>query len=74
LNPLRAKVVSDISKLNKYDYCGHSVLVGNKKRRWQDTEYILSYFGRRVGEARKRYVAYSEQRGKDSQREKLSTA
>lgn len=61
MNPLRAKVVTDISKLNEYDYCGHSVLVGNKKRRWQDTEYILSYFGRRVGEARKRYVAYVEE-------------
>ena len=60
LNPLRAKVVSDISKLNNYDYCGHGVLVGNKKRGWQDTEYVLSYFGRRVGEAKKRYIAYVE--------------
>lgn len=60
LNPLRAKVVSDISELNKYDYCGHSVLMGKKKREWQDTEYVLSYFGRRVGEARKCYIAYVE--------------
>ncbi len=60
LNPLRAKVVSGISELNQYDYSGHSVLVGNKKRNWQDTEYVLSYFGRRVGEARKSYIAYVE--------------
>jgi hypothetical protein len=53
LNPLRAKVVSDISELNKYDYCGHGLLLGNKKREWQDTEYVLSYFGRRIGTARK---------------------
>jgi REP element-mobilizing transposase RayT len=32
LNPLRAKIVSDISELNGYEYSGHSVLLGNKKR------------------------------------------
>jgi putative transposase len=61
LNPLRAKVVSDISKLNKYAYSGHSVLMGQRKRPWQDTDYVLSYFGRRAGEARKRYAAYVKQ-------------
>lgn len=58
LNPLRAGIVSRISELNKYYYCGHSVLMGNKRRDWQDTEYVLSYFGSMVGEARKRYSAY----------------
>lgn len=61
LNPLRAKVVSDISQLNKYDYSGHNVLTGNKKSDWQDTDYILSYFGKRVGASRKRYIAYVEE-------------
>ena len=61
LNPLRAKIVSDISELNRYEYSGHSVLLGNKKREWQDTEYVWSYFGRRIGTARKRYATYVEQ-------------
>jgi len=52
LNPLRAKVVPEISQLNKYSYCGHSVLTGRVKRQWQDTEYVLSYFGQKLGEAR----------------------
>ncbi len=41
LNPLRAKVVSDISRLNKYDYCGHSVLVGNKNMEHRGKVFIL---------------------------------
>jgi len=58
LNPLRAKIVPEISQLNKYSYCGHSVLMGRVKRQWQDTEYVLSYFGQKLGEARRRYLSY----------------
>jgi len=32
LNPLRARLVSDISELNHYPYCGHSALLGNCAR------------------------------------------
>ncbi|EFK06307.1 conserved hypothetical protein [delta proteobacterium NaphS2] len=55
LNPLRAKVVADMEELNRYAYCGHSVLLGKKKRLWQDVEYVLGFFGKRVGDARERY-------------------
>ncbi|MBW2641091.1 MAG: transposase, partial [Deltaproteobacteria bacterium] len=58
LNPLRAKIVSDIKGLNKYPYSGHSVLMGKKKQKWCDTEYVLSYFGKKVSEARKNYLLY----------------
>jgi putative transposase len=58
LNPLRGKIVSELSELNKYSYCGHGVLIGNTKRDWQDAEYVLSHFGKTVREARRRYLAY----------------
>jgi putative transposase len=58
LNPLRAKIVVDLKELDRYSYCGHSALTGKKKRQWQDVEYVLGFFGRRVGEARKAYVSY----------------
>jgi REP element-mobilizing transposase RayT len=58
LNPLRAKIVSDIKELNKYQYSGHSVLMGRKKHDWQNTEYVLSYFGKKVSESRKAYLSY----------------
>jgi len=58
LNPLRAKIVSDICELNSYAYCGHSVLMDKKKRPWQDSGYVLSFFGKSLRESRKRYVQY----------------
>jgi len=35
--------------------CGHSVLMGNHKRNWQDTDYVLSYFGKHISGARRQY-------------------
>jgi putative transposase len=58
LNPLRAKIVVDLKELNSYPYCGHSVLMGRQIRGWQDTEYVLGLFGKRLGEARKIYISY----------------
>jgi len=58
LNPVRAKVVSDILDLNSYKYSGHGVLMGNQKCSWQDTQYVLSYFGRKTAESVKSYYAY----------------
>jgi len=58
LNPFRAKLVPDIQGLNKYRYSGHSVLMGKKQREWYDTQYVFSYFGGKVPEARKRYILY----------------
>ena len=60
LNPLRAKLVPDISNLNSYKYSGHSALMGKRKREWQDTRYVLSYFGKRPADARRRYLTYVE--------------
>jgi hypothetical protein len=42
LNPIRAKIVSDLTELSRYPYCGHSVLMGKKKRDWQDVKYVLA--------------------------------
>ena len=60
LNPLRAKIVAHLKGLERYSYCGHSALTGKKKRDWQDVGYVLAFFGRRVGEARKGYESYVE--------------
>ena len=50
VNPLRAKLVSDMNRLNSYEYCGHGVLMGRRKCDWQDPEYALSFFGRNGSE------------------------
>lgn len=61
LNPLRARLVPDLETLDSYRYCGHSSLIGKGKREWQDVEYILRYFGKRLGNARKMYRNFVEQ-------------
>jgi len=58
LNPIRGGIVSGLKELNKYPYCGHSVITDEVKRSWQDAEYVLAYFGRRIKTARKAYMAY----------------
>jgi putative transposase len=58
LNPLRAKIVTDIQGLNQYPYSGHRTLLGRNKRPWQDTEYVLSYFGKDAGASRKIYIDF----------------
>ena len=55
LNPLRAKVVSNLKKLDKYLYCGHSRIVGNRESSWQDVSYVLRQFGKRKMTARRNY-------------------
>jgi REP element-mobilizing transposase RayT len=56
LNPLRGKIVVDLEELNRYPYSGHSALMGRQTREWQDAEYILRLYGKRLGEARKQYI------------------
>ncbi len=60
LNPLRAGVVPDLAALNSYPYCGHSALMGKRKRPWQNVDYVLHSFGKRVRRARKEYFLYVE--------------
>jgi putative transposase len=60
LNPLRAGVVPHLAALNSYPYCGHSALMGRRKRPWQDVDYVLHSFGQRARNARREYLAYVE--------------
>jgi REP element-mobilizing transposase RayT len=58
LNPLRAGIVKDLKELGLYRWCGHAAIIGTAKYAWQDTDYILSLFARRAGEARKKYIEF----------------
>jgi putative transposase len=62
LNPLRAKLVAELKELAKYPYGGHSVLVGNLKRDFQDVDFVLQLFGDKVTEARRNYHEYVRKR------------
>ena len=58
LNPLRAKLVRNMSELNRYRWCGHAVVMGKVKMEWQDRKYVLRWFGKRQGEAKRAYQKY----------------
>jgi len=58
LNPLRAKVVSDLRALDRYPWTGHSALVGTVPRPWQETATISAQFGRTPARARRAYRAF----------------
>jgi putative transposase len=60
LNPLRAKLVPDYKDLQEYRYAGHSALMGKCPQEWQNTEYILSRFGRKASLARRGYSEFVE--------------
>ena len=60
LNPLRAKFVKGLTYLDKYPYSGHSVLMGRVEHEWQDTDYVLECFGKRVTGARSKYRDFIE--------------
>ena len=55
LNPLRAGIVKGIKALKKYQWCGHSVIMGTVKREWQDRNTILACFGKSQKTAIKKY-------------------
>jgi REP element-mobilizing transposase RayT len=55
LNPLRAKLIKSMTQLDRYPWCGHSVLMGKRTYEWQDGDYVLSWFGKKAGEAKKAY-------------------
>ncbi len=71
LNPLRAGIVSDLARLNSYAYCGHSVLMGRKKRPWQEVDYVLQCFGESASGARRAYFSYIEEGMEQGRREDL---
>jgi len=58
LNPLRAKLVADLTELNRFNWSGHSAVTGRIQRQWQNTDEVLSLFGRRKSVARKQYVKF----------------
>lgn len=58
LNPLRAKLVSNLSSLDKWPFCGHSTVMGKRKNPWQDDRYVLTLFGKSLSASRRKYRAY----------------
>ncbi len=58
LNPVRGGIVQDLKALKKYPKSGHAVIMGSIKQEWQDSDYVLAYFGEKATIAREAYQRY----------------
>jgi REP element-mobilizing transposase RayT len=71
LNPLRAKIVLTQRELDRYPFCGHSVIMGRYNNDWQDVNYVLNLFGSKLSEARKNYNEFVKNGIADGRRKDL---
>jgi hypothetical protein len=55
LNPVRANQLSEPVQLDRYPYTGHAVIMGQHAYPCQDVDWVLKWFGKRVGTARRKY-------------------
>jgi putative transposase len=58
LNPTRAGLVREYKGLSGFPYCGHGAIMGRRKIKWQDTEYVLGLFGNKESGARGKYSRF----------------
>lgn len=58
LNPLRAGLVENLAQLDRYEWCGHCAVLNHCKNEWQDRRYVLKWFGRQEGDAKKSYKEF----------------
>ncbi|MFH1984600.1 MAG: transposase [Pseudomonadota bacterium] len=55
LNPLRAKMVAGLEELDRYEWSGHSVLMGKNAQPWMRINDVLKWFGKDVDTGRTNY-------------------
>jgi REP-associated tyrosine transposase len=58
LNPVRARLVSSVEALSSYKWTGHAALMGKADYKFQDTNEVLSRFGKRVSKSRQGLVEF----------------
>jgi len=72
LNPLRAGIVDDLKALDRFDFAGHSVIMGKRINSWQDVSGVLCLFDTKISIARQRYRSYVKKGISDGKRADLT--
>ena len=60
-----------LAKLDRYPWCGHAVVMGRQDYFWQDRDYVLKWFGKKVGPAKKAYREFVKNGISQGQRPEL---
>jgi len=58
LNPVRSRLSVTLDSLDRYPWTGHAVLLGNHSYPAQDSDFVLSLFGRAAHQARCAYRTF----------------
>ncbi len=53
--------MDSIAKLDYYRWAGHGVIPGRRRSEWQDTDYVLKWFGDKQKQARQGYRKFVKQ-------------
>jgi len=72
LNPIRAGMVEDMKRLDKYNWCGHTVILGKKQRKFQDVNYVLNMFDTKRNDARRKYRLFVKKGIDEGKRDDLT--
>jgi REP element-mobilizing transposase RayT len=71
LNPIRGRLLSELSQLDTNPYTGHAVILGKQRYECQDVDWVLGWFGNQVGKARRKYRAFVKAGFQQGVREEL---
>ncbi|MDW7711539.1 MAG: transposase [Deferrisomatales bacterium] len=71
LNPLRARLASNLDELDRYPWCGHAVILGNRELPGQSVDEVLGRFGTKVKEATTRYRDFVAAGAAEGRRDEL---
>ena len=72
LNPLRAKLVKDISDLENYKWCGHAAIMKHSSDEIIDSGLLLAHFGEDEKTAVEKYRAVLAEKAKEGEKVNLS--
>jgi len=72
LNPLRTGLVHSLEELDSYPWCGHGVVMYVLGNDWQDREYVLEFFGKTEGRARKAYREFVTEQSRQARQPELT--
>jgi hypothetical protein len=61
LNPLKAGIAGSMEELARYPWSGHAVIMKRISHDWLDRDYVLRFFGKAEGKARKAYMVFLEE-------------
>jgi REP element-mobilizing transposase RayT len=71
LNPIRGRLLTELSQLDTNPYTGHAVILGKQHYACQDVDWVLGWFGNQVGKARRKYRAFVKAGFQQGVREEL---